>query len=403
MSAPFGGWPPPTPAPVTSVFGRIGAVIATLGDYAASLISNDSSVPGATVKDALNNLLGGGGAPVLTVFGRIGNIVATSGDYTSTLVTNLSSVTGTSVTAALNALNTTIAALTASVGALNSTSIANVSSVAGAKVTDALNTLLALIPGGGAANRDPVWDPPTVGSPDDDEFTTDTLASGVWKIYADTRPVTTPFVRDGAIDVTVTPAAGHFRSSVIGGTLYLQLATAQSVLVTKPVAGAITTKQIWWVAVNQMNDANVAASSASLQFMLWLGAAGPIPDNENRMRTGYQPEAVVLATRVGGAAVTNTSNTWLNVQTVVQGVGSLVNHNVAAAGNVQGFVFTRAGDMALTPAGQASAYNLSTCWCGFLLANSSPQINFGAGGVLYGLQFFRRREIVGVCTGLTQA
>jgi hypothetical protein len=41
---------------VTSVFGRIGAVVALLGDYAASLITNDSSVPGATVKDALENL-----------------------------------------------------------------------------------------------------------------------------------------------------------------------------------------------------------------------------------------------------------------------------------------------------------------------------------------------------------
>ncbi len=41
---------------VTSVFGRIGAVVATLGDYAASLISNDSGVTGATVKAALDTL-----------------------------------------------------------------------------------------------------------------------------------------------------------------------------------------------------------------------------------------------------------------------------------------------------------------------------------------------------------
>ena len=41
---------------VSSVFGRTGAVIALLGDYAASLITNDSSVVGATVKDALDNL-----------------------------------------------------------------------------------------------------------------------------------------------------------------------------------------------------------------------------------------------------------------------------------------------------------------------------------------------------------
>lgn len=43
-------------ADVRTVFGRIGAVIGVLGDYAASLISNDSSVSGANVKLALEGL-----------------------------------------------------------------------------------------------------------------------------------------------------------------------------------------------------------------------------------------------------------------------------------------------------------------------------------------------------------
>jgi len=42
---------------VSSVFTRAGAVVAAAGDYAASLITNDSTVAGATVKDALNTLL----------------------------------------------------------------------------------------------------------------------------------------------------------------------------------------------------------------------------------------------------------------------------------------------------------------------------------------------------------
>jgi hypothetical protein len=42
--------------PVMSVFGRVGAVVAVLGDYAAGLVTNDSVVEGATVKDALDNL-----------------------------------------------------------------------------------------------------------------------------------------------------------------------------------------------------------------------------------------------------------------------------------------------------------------------------------------------------------
>ncbi len=41
---------------VSSVFGRQGAVVAQASDYDASQIDNDSSVSGATVKDALETL-----------------------------------------------------------------------------------------------------------------------------------------------------------------------------------------------------------------------------------------------------------------------------------------------------------------------------------------------------------
>jgi len=41
---------------VTSVFGRIGDILAEASDYDASQIDNDSNVPGAFVSDALNNL-----------------------------------------------------------------------------------------------------------------------------------------------------------------------------------------------------------------------------------------------------------------------------------------------------------------------------------------------------------
>lgn len=58
MSFPW-AWPPVV-ANVISVFGRTGVVVAALGDYAASLITNDSTVAGATVKDALNTLAAGG-------------------------------------------------------------------------------------------------------------------------------------------------------------------------------------------------------------------------------------------------------------------------------------------------------------------------------------------------------
>jgi len=119
------------PAPVNSVFGRVGAIVATLGDYAASLITNDSTVPGVTVSDALNTLetdkleavstdasLTGNGtpadplvvvpvsAPVDSVFGRVGVIIAALGDYAASLITNDSTVTGATVSDALNTLET---------------------------------------------------------------------------------------------------------------------------------------------------------------------------------------------------------------------------------------------------------------------------------------------------------
>jgi hypothetical protein len=94
----------PPPSPVTSVFGRVGAVLAQFGDYAASLVSNDSGVPGATVKDALNALLLG--SPVSSVFGRVGAVVAQLGDYAASLVSNDSSVPGATVKDALDNLST---------------------------------------------------------------------------------------------------------------------------------------------------------------------------------------------------------------------------------------------------------------------------------------------------------
>lgn len=72
----------------------------------ASAITNDSSVVGSTVKDALNTLQGAISSGVSSVFGRTGAVVAAANDYNSTQVSNSSGVAGTGVTGALNTLNT---------------------------------------------------------------------------------------------------------------------------------------------------------------------------------------------------------------------------------------------------------------------------------------------------------
>jgi hypothetical protein len=45
------------PAPVQSVFGRIGAVVATALDYLTSQIANDSNAAGTTLNDAIDTLI----------------------------------------------------------------------------------------------------------------------------------------------------------------------------------------------------------------------------------------------------------------------------------------------------------------------------------------------------------
>ena len=92
----------PAPGGVTSVFGRTGAVVAVSGDYGSDEITNESSVAGATVSDALDSLEANSG--VTSVFGRTGAVVAVSGDYGSDEITNESSVAGATVSDALETL-----------------------------------------------------------------------------------------------------------------------------------------------------------------------------------------------------------------------------------------------------------------------------------------------------------
>lgn len=136
---------------VTSVFGRVGAVVATAGDYPASKITNDSAVSGAEVSDALNTLntsISGLVTGVSSVFSRTGAVVATSGDY-------------------------------------NGSKITNDSSVSGSTVKDALNTLAA---GSGGIGSRALWVPPSVAGGIDDEFSggVGSALGGSWAWWDDT-------------------------------------------------------------------------------------------------------------------------------------------------------------------------------------------------------------------------
>ena len=86
---------------------RQGAVVSAAADYSTTLITNSSAVLGATATDALNNLqatIAGLVTGVSSFAGRGGAVVPAAGDYNSTLVTNSSTVAGATVSDALNTL-----------------------------------------------------------------------------------------------------------------------------------------------------------------------------------------------------------------------------------------------------------------------------------------------------------
>lgn len=122
------------PMAVTSVFGRVGAVVAQLGDYVATLVSNDSGVAGATVAAALDNL-----------DAAIGALAAALAGLQASGVGNDSGVAGATVADALDNLDAAIGALAAALAGLQASGVGNDSGVAGATVADALNTLDALV------------------------------------------------------------------------------------------------------------------------------------------------------------------------------------------------------------------------------------------------------------------
>jgi len=92
---------------VSSVFGRLGAVVAQLGDYVTSLIANDSVVAGATLNDVISALNT-----------AITNNATAISNLDSSDVANVSGVVGALVTDALNQLNTDVGNNTAAIAAI---------------------------------------------------------------------------------------------------------------------------------------------------------------------------------------------------------------------------------------------------------------------------------------------
>jgi hypothetical protein len=434
MANPWGSWPPPTD-PTSSTVRNLSSVAgATVTDALNTLtgvvvaltsnsIANASGVAGATVTAALNtlsaaiaaltstsiaNVSGVAGATVTAALNALSAAIAA---LTSTSIANVSGVAGATVTAALNALSSTIAALTttsianasgvagatataalnalsSTIAALTSTSIANSSSVSGATVTAALNALLA-----GRAARDPIWDPPTTPSADDQECDTDFLAAGTggWTL-ATFAAVGTPMTRDGDLDLTQSVTAGHYRSSCIGKTLFIQLRQNEGCLLWRQVAAALSTQQLWVAGLGFQWEVGTASTNDPQISIQCLKQTGSNPDFNNRafVTTGTSADRyTVQAVNAGTPTAASSTNTFQFGQ--LDGLCLRINHGSAAAGNISGFGFTRSGVVNTVCNADGPQLNASTnkIAIGFQGNTASPVVP-GVNNVLFAMKFLRR-------------
>lgn len=242
------------------------------------------------------------------------------------------------------------------------------------------------------SSRDPIWDPPTVGSSDDDEFTVDGLATGAYTMYVDAAPPIT-CIRDGALDMTAAPAANHYRSSVIGSTLYVQIPNGAAFMMTKPFAGALSTQQWWMLGIGCAGEptGNTNNPRAGLYF---FKQAGSLPDQTNRggvrmIQSVSRFEA--FGTVAGASNISATGGLGDPSGWSADGIVACVKHGSAAAQNFSGFAFKRGGQLLAIPAATTPQYNSATDYVGiYLLSNLANLPVPGVNSTLFAIHFLRR-------------
>jgi hypothetical protein len=255
----------------------------------------------------------------------------------------------------------------------------------GAKGTLTLARLVALVK---AQTRDPIWDPPTTGTADDDEFLVDSFASGAWTVNLSNGTVMT---RDGAVDPTQACASGHYRSSVVGGVLVLQIRQNESVIAHKTVAAALSTNQLWMLGVGMPTEPGTgAASCPTVSIGLYKNNAGFLDfGNRALVRTGSSNERIESVGQIAaGGAVTTATNSFTLFPT--DGLGLRVDHGSAAAGNVCGFGYRRGGALTGYLQNNGPQFNAATDRIALNFVCNSAGSLTGANNTLFTLHHMRR-------------
>lgn len=242
--------------------------------------------------------------------------------------------------------------------------------------------------GSGAAPRDPIWDPPTTGTADDDEFLVDSFASGAWTLITSGGVTLT---RDGAVDITQSIASGHYRSSVVGSTLIVQIRQNESVFAHKTVAAALSTHQIWMFGFGQPSEPGTAVvNNPSISLGFYRNSGGGLDfNNRSLIRTGSSGDRFEVVNVVAAAAVTTSTNIFVQGG-AIDGFALRVDHSSAAVANIMGTGFRRCGSTLGYLQGNGVQFNLANDRIAINLFSNASGTPGGVNAAIFMLHYLRR-------------
>lgn len=276
---------------VSSVFGRIGAVIAAAHDYKASQIDNDSSVSGTEVSDALNTLSAAIGTLVTgvsSVFGRTGTVTAQTGDYTAAQVGAIATGATAGGDLASTLPNPNVAAIHET-GGPTQLVIGTIND--GEYLKRSGSSLISGTPSGtgSGTGSTALYVPPSTPGTIDDEFDSTTL-NGAWAFYDLTNGAArTP---SGAVDaysaLTGSTAVPRTTLHTNGRRSWCRVQatdSASQLAFYKSVSPP--TNVFYWTRLRQgiLGTAG-PASNFFVSMQLWAATSGH-PDANNSMYVGY--------------------------------------------------------------------------------------------------------------------
>lgn len=250
--------------------------------------------------------------------------------------------------------------------------------------------------------RNSVWDPPL--SPDsfDEEFLTDPFLGGSWTVRSSAGVLQT---RSGDIDPKTYPAAGTYRSTCLGSTVFFQTYHPSTVYLYKAVPTPTSGDQLWMAGFEQVGSLD-SSNVGSIITMFTAPDLAGLPDFSNNM-------AQVGLKNVNGTGVS--SDFYTNVlSATVSTDGFSFSDNGMGVSGMPGFVmrkgssplsgststtlnfamFSPYGSLATGPnvAPFSTSFSGTWAWAGFRITTDDNAGSALQGwGQIFALHFIRRK------------